>query len=552
MTLPPSGACAQRCDVLIVGAGFGGLCMLYKARQLGLRALVIERAGQVGGVWTWNRYPGARCDVESMQYSYSFDEALQQEWRWSERFAAQPEILAYAAHVAERFSLHPHIRLNTQVTAAHWDEAGAEWTLHTDAGDSLRARFCVMATGCLSATRVPDFEGLAGFEGRTFHTGDWPHEGVDFSGQRVGVIGTGSSGIQAIPMLAAQAAQLVVFQRTPNFSVPARNAPMDDDYEQSWKSHYGDLRQRARTETTSGTLYERSPHRAGEVDPVARQREYERRWATGGVNFMHSFTDLMLDDAANTTAADFVREQIRRTVRDPVVAEILAPKGYPIGAKRICVDSDYFDTYNRDNVTLVDLQATPIERITANGLQTASSGTEAAVHHALDAIVFATGYDAMTGALLRIDITGRNRQTLAQAWHGGPRTYLGLMVAGFPNLFTITGPGSPSVLSNMVFAIEQHVDWIGDCITWMQARGLDRIEADSAAQDAWVQHVNEAADRTLFPRANSWYVGANVPGKARVFMPYAGGVVPYRRKCDEVAAQGYVGFTLGSTAAVPA
>ena len=543
---------AQLYDLLIVGAGFGGLCMLHKARQLGLRALVIERAGDVGGVWTWNRYPGARCDVESMQYSYSFNEALQQEWRWSERFAAQPEILAYAAHVAERFGLRPHIRLNTQVTAAHYDETRAQWALHTDAGDTLAARFCVMATGCLSATRMPEIEGLAGFNGRTFHTGDWPHEGVDFSGQRVGVIGTGSSGIQAIPMLAAQAAALVVFQRTPNFSVPARNAPMDDAYEQSWKSNYAELRQRARTETTSGTLYERSPHRAGEVEPEARQREYERRWATGGVNFMHSFTDLMLDDDANTTAADFVREQIRCTVRDPAVAEKLAPRGYPIGAKRICVDTHYFDTYNRDNVTLVDLQATPIERVTASGLQTAGSGAQAATHHALDAIVFATGYDAMTGALLKINITGRAGQTLAKAWQGGPRTYLGLMVAGFPNLFTVTGPGSPSVLSNKVFAIDQHVDWICDCITLMQARGLDRIEADTAAQDAWVAHVNEAADRTLFPRANSWYVGANVPGKARVFMPYAGGVVPYRRKCDDVAAQGYAGFTLGSPATATA
>ncbi len=549
MSPSSSGTRAEPYDVLIVGAGFGGLCMLHKARQLGLRALVIERAGEVGGVWTWNRYPGARCDVESMQYSYSFSEALQQEWRWSERFAAQPEILAYAAHVADRFGLRPHIRLNTQVTAAHYDETNAQWALHTDAGDTLVARYCVMATGCLSATRVPEIEGLAGFEGRTFHTGDWPHEGVDFSGQRVGVVGTGSSGIQAIPVLAAQAAALVVFQRTPNFSVPARNAPMDEAYEQSWKSNYAELRQRARTETTSGTIYDRSTQKACEVDPTVRQHEYERRWAKGGVNFMHSYTDLMLNDAANDTAADFVRAQIRATVRDPAVAEKLAPTGYPIGAKRICVDTDYFDTFNRDNVTLVDLQATPMERITPTGLQT---GGEGGAHHALDAIVFATGYDAMTGALLRIDVQGRQGQTLARAWQGGPRSYLGLMVAGFPNFFTVTGPGSPSVLSNMVFAIEQHVDWIGDCITWMQARGLDRIEANTAAQDAWVQHVNEAADRTLFPRANSWYVGANVPGKARVFMPYAGGVVPYRRKCDEVAAKGYEGFTLGATAAVTA
>ncbi len=530
-------------DVLIVGAGFGGLYMLHRARQLGFTALVLETGSDVGGVWHWNRYPGARCDVESMQYSYSFDEALQQEWAWSERFAPQPQIHAYAQHVAQRFELKRDIRFNTTVSAAQYDDASAQWRVSTACGQTLNARFCVMATGCLSATRLPAIAGLESYRGRTLHTGEWPHEPVDFTGQRVGVIGTGSSGIQVIPMLAQQAAALTVFQRTPNFSIPARNAAMDDDYERSWKDRYAELRERARTDTTSGTLYERSTRKACEVPAPERESEYERRWQTGGVNFMHSFNDLMLDERSNVTAADFVRAQIRATVHEPAVAEVLAPKDHPIGAKRICIDSDYFATYNRPNVRLVDLRATPIERFTATGLQTS------AAHHELDAVVFATGYDAMTGALLNIDITGCNGQTLAQAWQGGPRSYLGLMVAGFPNLFTLTGPGSPSVLANMIFAIEQHVDWIGGCLAWLRQHGQASIEAEPAAQDAWVQHVNEAADRTLFPRANSWYVGANVPGKARVFMPYAGGVVPYRKKCDEVAAKGYEGFRCASAVA---
>jgi cyclohexanone monooxygenase len=535
---PENGASAL--DLLIVGAGFGGLYMLHHARQLGLRARVLERAGEVGGVWTWNRYPGARCDVESMQYSFGFDEALQQEWRWSERFAGQAEILAYAQHVAQRFGLRPHIRLNTAVRAAHYDEAAALWVLHTEAGEQHTARFCVMATGCLSATKLPEIEGLAQFQGRHVHTGSWPHEGVDFSGQRVGVIGTGSSGIQAIPVLAQQARELVVFQRTANFSIPARNQAMDAPYELQWKSQYPTLRQRAKTDTTSGTLYERSTRKADEVDASTRQAEYERRWARGGVNFMHAFSDLMIQDAANITAADFVRQQIRAQVADPATAELLAPKDHPIGSKRICVDTDYYSTFNRANVKLIDLRATPIERFTATGLQTTGG------HHALDAVVFATGYDAMTGALLKMNITGLGGQRLADAWAQGPRSYLGLMVVGFPNLFTLTGPGSPSVLANMIFAIEHHVQWIGACVSHLQQRGLGRMEAQLPAQDAWVEHVNEVANKTLFTRANSWYVGANVPGKARVFMPYAGGVVPYRQKCDEVAARGYEGFALSA------
>lgn len=535
---------ARQFDMVIVGAGFAGLYMLHRARQFGLSVCAIEKGVDVGGVWYWNRYPGARCDVESMQYSFSFSPELEQEWKWSERFAAQPEILAYSSHVADRFDLRRDICFGTGVTAAHYDEAAGLWSVHTDRGERLTARLCVMATGCLSAARMPRFPGLDTFAGKTYHTGHWPHEGVDFSGQRVGVIGTGSSGIQAIPMLAEQARELVVFQRTPNFTVPARNAPMDEAYERSWKDDYPQLRKTAREDTTSGTLYEKSTRKAHEVDAEARQLEYERRWKGGGVNFMHSFNDLMLDTRSNATAADFVRGQIRATVRDPRIADILTPKGYPIGAKRICVDSNYYATFNRDNVTLVDLHAAPIEQITSTGLTTQGA------HYELDSIVFATGYDAMTGALLKMDITGRGGVTLAERWSEGPKTYLGLAIAGFPNLFTITGPGSPSVLANMVFAIEQHVDWIVGCLGYMRERGLTTIEADPQAQEKWVEHVNEVANTTLFPQANSWYVGANVPGKARVFMPYAGGVVPYRRKCEEVAANGYEGFQLHAAAGV--
>ena len=527
-------------DAVVVGAGFGGLYALYRLRKSGLTVRAFERGSDVGGVWYWNRYPGARCDVESMQYSYSFSEVLQQQWRWPERFAAQPEILKYARHVTERFALRRDIQFETSVIAAHFDDVHALWHISTDNGERLTARFCIMATGCLSAARMPAIAGIDSFQGKSYHTGHWPHEGVDFSGQRVGVIGTGSSGIQAIPKLAEQCAQLFVFQRTPNFSIPARNEPMDDVYERSWKDNYAALRERARDDTTSGTVYEKSTRKAHETTPEERQREYERRWQKGGVAFMHSFNDLMLDARSNATAADFVRSQIRATVRKPEVAELLAPTNHPIGAKRICVDTDYFATYNRDNVTLVDLRRAAIECITPTGLETANA------HYELDSLVFATGYDAMTGALLAIDIRGSGDQALAQVWEAGPRTYLGLMVAGFPNLFTITGPGSPSVLANMIFAIEQHVDWIAGCLKWMAQQGLNRIEADPAAQDEWVEHVNQVADRTLFPQANSWYVGANVPGKPRVFMPYAGGVVPYRRKCEEVAAQGYAGFRLAA------
>ena len=522
---------------VIVGAGFAGLYMLYRLRGLGLSACVFEAGDGIGGTWYWNRYPGARCDVESMDYSYSFSDELQQEWRWSERYASQPEILRYIDHVADRFDLRRDIQLSTRVTEAVFDEAADRWTIRTDRGDEVSARFCTMATGCLSLPQAPPFPGIDSFEGKWYQTSNWPHEGVDFSGQRVAVIGTGSSAIQSIPLIAQQAAHVFVFQRTPNFSIPAHNGPLDPAYEREVKSNYAEFRQQA-CESRIGFVVPLNNCTALSLSDDERRQEYEARWRRGGLGFGFSFTDLLIDERANETAAEFFRDKIRAIVRDPKVAEILAPRDYPIGTKRMCVDTNYYDTFNRDNVTLVNLRETPIEAITPHGLRTSDA------EYTLDAIVFAIGFDAMTGALLNIDIRGRRGERLQQKWAAGPRTYLGLAIAGFPNLFTITGPGSPSVLSNMIVSIEQHVDWIADCIAYLRERGRGSIEATPEAEEAWVAHVNEVGHATLYPRANSWYTGANIPGKPRIFMPYIGGVGTYRQKCDEVAANGYPGFSI--------
>ncbi|HEX6212388.1 MAG TPA: NAD(P)/FAD-dependent oxidoreductase [Methylomirabilota bacterium] len=524
-------------DAVVVGAGFAGLYMLHRLRGLGLSARVYEAGDGIGGTWYWNRYPGARCDVESMDYSYSFSDELQQEWRWTERYASQPEILRYIEHVADRFDLRRDIQLSTRVTAAVFDEAAGRWAIETDRGDRVSARFCIMATGCLSSAQVPRFPGLETFQGPRYHTGHWPHEDVDFTGKRVGVIGTGSSAIQSIPVIAEQAAHLYVFQRTPNFSVPARNAPLDPELERRVKAGYADFRRQAR-ESRVGFVVERSEASALAVPSEERHREYEKRWRRGGLGFTATYVDLLTNPEANETAAEFCRAKIRAVVRDPAVAELLVPRHYPVGTKRICVDTNYYETFNRDNVTLVDIRRAPIETITPHGLRTADA------EYTLDSIVFATGFDAMTGALLGIDIRGRSGRPLGQTWAEGPRSYLGLAIAGFPNLFTITGPGSPSVLSNMIVSIEQHVDWIADCLASMRRHDHCLIEATVEAQERWVAHVNEVGHATLYPRADSWYMGANIPGKPRIFMPYIGGVGTYRKICDEVAAEGYDGFAL--------
>ncbi|MBN9510034.1 MAG: NAD(P)/FAD-dependent oxidoreductase [Alphaproteobacteria bacterium] len=531
------GAAAAEVDVVIVGAGFSGMYMLHRLRGLGMSVVVFEAGADVGGTWYWNRYPGARCDIESMQYSFSFSDALQQEWRWSELYAAQPEILRYAGHVADRLDLRRDIRFSTRVTALRFDEAVGRWQVRTDRGATVSARFCIMATGCLSTARVPDFPGRERFAGETYHTGAWPHARVDFSGKRVGVIGTGSSAIQAIPEIAGEAAHLFVFQRTPNFSVPSRNQPMPPEHERGWKANYAERRRRAQQVRNAIFLHlnDKSALAATEEE---RHAEYEARWQAGGLPFMAAFNDLIFNKGSNDTAAAFVRSKIRALVRDPAVAERLTPKDYPIGTKRLCVDNGYFETFNRPNVTLVDLRETPLETITSDGLRTS------AAHYRLDSIVFATGFDAMTGTLLGIDITGRDGRTLRDAWADGPCTFLGLTIAGFPNLFTITGPGSPSVISNMMVSIEQHVDWITDCLAHLRARGVTTIEPTSPAQDAWTAHVAEAGAKTLYPLANSWYTGANIPGKPRVVLPYLGGFPLYRQQCDAVAAGGYAEFRM--------
>jgi cyclohexanone monooxygenase len=535
-------AAAGGFDVVVVGAGFAGMYMLHRLRALSLSVRVYEQGGDVGGTWYWNRYPGARCDVESMQYSYSFSDELQQQWDWSERYAPQPEILRYANHVADRFKLRSDIQLNTRVDAAAFDAAANQWSVTLSDGNNVTAKYVVLATGCLSNARTPDFKGLADFKGKIYHTGHWPHEPVDFTGQRVGVIGTGSSAIQSVPVIAQQASHLTVFQRTANFSIPARNEALTAEERQRWRADYPELRRRAREEMRNGIVTEMPDRGALDDGDSARRAKYEQRWASGGLTFMAVYNNLALDQAANDTAADFVREKIAEIVADTEVAKLLQPNNHPIGSKRICVDTDYFATFNRPNVKLVDIRSNPIEQILPQGLRAGSKD------YNLDALVLATGFDAMTGSVAKISIVGREGQTLNRKWAEGPRTYLGLMSAGFPNLFIITGPGSPSVLSNMMVSIEQHVDWIADCIGFMCDRQIGCMEASKHAEDQWVAHVNEVAHGTLYPQANSWYMGANIPGKPQIFMPYIGGVAVYRQICNDVAAKGYEGFVMTGVA----
>ncbi|WP_157792960.1 flavin-containing monooxygenase [Bordetella genomosp. 8] len=535
----PSGS-AEHVDILIVGAGFGGLYAIHRMRKLGLQVRCIEAASGVGGTWFWNRYPGARCDVESLDYSYSFSNELQQEWSWSHRYAEQPEILAYLNHVADRFDLRQHIRFETRVTGMRYDEDRAVWRVSTDKGPVVEARFCIMASGNLSAPRVPDIPGIERFKGEWHHSARWPDQGVDFTGKRVALIGTGATGVQMLPRIAAQASLVTVFQRTANFSVPANNHPMPEDEEREQKANYPALRKAARKQASGMSRVAIPTMSALDMPREDRLRLYERLWAKGGsARMMGAFTDLMRNAEANESLAAFVREKIRAVVKDPATAEILTPRDHPIGSRRLCVDTDYYESYNRDNVKLVDARRTPIQEITEKGLRT----TEA--EYEVDIIAFATGFDAMTGALNEISIVGRAGERLGEKWRTGPATYLGLMVHGFPNMFIVTGPGSPSVKANMVTAIEQHVEWISDCLTYLDEHDIDTIEPTSQAEDDWVRHVNEVANGTLFPQAtNSWYVGANIPGKPRVFMPYVAGLPAYIKTCEEVVADGYRGFDL--------
>ena len=528
-------------DVVVVGAGFAGMYMLHRLRGLGFSARVFEQGGDVGGTWYWNRYPGARCDVESMQYSYSFSDELQQEWDWSERYAPQPEILKYAQHVADRFDLRSDIQFDTRVESAVFDEDNNSWSVATSDGKIVTAKHVVLATGCLSNARMPDFKGLKDFKGEVYHTGHWPHHPVDFTGKRVGVIGTGSSAIQSIPVIAEKASQVTVFQRTANFSIPARNGLLTPEERESFRADYPEIRRKAREEMRNGIVQELPDRGALDDGENERRAKYETRWTRGGLTFTATYNNIALDKAANDTAADFVRGKIAEIVKDPETARLLQPNNHPIGSKRICVDTDYYATFNRPNVRLVDVKSSPIEEVLPHGVRVGGTDYE------FDTLVLATGFDAMTGSVAKIDIKGRGGQMLNGKWEAGPRTYLGLMSEGFPNLFIITGPGSPSVLSNMIVSIEQHVDWIADCLDYMRGRGLDCMEARRDAEDRWVDHVNEVANGTLYPQANSWYMGANIPGKPRIFMPYIGGVGVYRQICNDVAAKDYEGFTMTAT-----
>lgn len=538
----------QKYDAIVVGAGFAGLYMLHRLREQGLRGQIIEAASGVGGTWFWNRYPGARCDAESLAYSYSFSPELEQEWQWTERYATQPEILRYIEHVTDRFDLRRDIRFNTRVTQAHFHSDTNEWLVGmlAESGEvtEAAATYCIMATGCLSVPQLPDIPGINDFAGNLYQASRWPHEEVDFSGQRVGVIGTGSSAIQAIPVIAQTAQQLNVFQRTPNYSVPAHNQSLDPQWVAQYKANYRSHREDYKHGLVSsfGDLLlpdeERGVVRESPIGLAQDEVKaaYERAWETGGARVIGAYADVLTSEESNAMMAEFVRDKIRATVKDPVTAEALCPQSYPIGSKRICVDSDYYETYNLDHVNLVDVSQTPIEAISATGVRVGND------HYELDTLVLATGFDAMTGPLFAIDIRGVDGLTLRDKWHAGPTTYLGLATAGFPNLLMITGPGSPSVLSNMIVSIEQHVDWATDLIKHAGASGFQRFDVTAEAETNWVAHVNEVANATLFPQGGSWYLGANVPGKPRVFMPYAGGVGAYRDVCDGVAADGYPGF----------
>ena len=528
-----------RFDAVIIGAGFAGLYQLHCLRdRLGLTARVLEAGDGVGGTWYWNRYPGARCDTESHAYTYTFSKDLIDDWAWTERYPGHAEIRRYLNHVADMFDLKRDIRFGARVAKAAYDDRTGLWRVETENGHHYTAKYLITAVGCLSSANIPNIPGLDSFAGDWYHTGQWPHEGVNFTGKRVGQIGTGSTGIQSAPVIAEQAAHLTVFQRTANYSVPARNGPLSDEFKAYVRKNFPEIRATMHS-TANGHAFTISERSAHDASPEEREKIYEAAWNRGGLQFRGSFKDLTTDKSANDTAAEFLKSKIRQVVKDPETARKLSDIDHPYAAKRPPIDTNYFETFNRDNVALVDVRAHPIQKITPKGIVTDEGEVE------LDIIVFATGFDAMTGPLLGMNIQGREGALLKDSWREGPKTYLGLQVAGFPNMFTITGPGSPSVLTNMPVAIEQHVEWITDCIAHMEANGIARIEPKAQAAEKWVLDVNAAANETLLPQAkHSWYLGANVPGKPRVFMPYAGGMARYRKICADVAARGYEGFEM--------
>ncbi|MRI34463.1 cyclohexanone monooxygenase [Endozoicomonas sp. OPT23] len=523
-------------DVIVVGAGFAGMQLLHHLRREGFNALILESASEVGGTWFHNRYPGCRCDVESMQYSYQFDKELEQEWKWTELYPSQPEILEYAKHVASRFDLKKDIQFNTRVQSAEYRKNHQHWLITTTTGEQFQAQFCIMATGNLSVPNTPRFNGLEDFKGEVYHTARWPEQPVDFTGKRVAVIGTGSSGIQAIPVVAEQARQLTVFQRSASYSLPAGNRPLSTEEINNTRNNYQQLRDKA-SQSFGGVVFkgEVNEQSVFDVSETEQQAEFEQRWQDGGVGFTHSYSDLLLNSDANEIASEFIRNKIRTIVKDKTTAELLCPTDL-FACKRPCIDTNYYDTYNRDNVSLVSIKDNPIECFTEKGLIT--DNTE----YQFDALILATGFDAMTGAVRNIKIEGNDQQRLDNIWSQGSDNYLGLAVHGFPNLFTVTGPGSPSVLTNVMVSIHQHVNWITDCISYMRTKQLGSIEATIKAQTSWLEQVNTIAGYTLYPSCNSWYLGANIPSKPRQFMPYAGGVPGYRQICQSVVENDYEGF----------
>jgi cyclohexanone monooxygenase len=529
-------------DAVVIGAGFAGLYAHHRLRSMGLAIFGFEAAPEVGGTWFWNRYPGARCDIESLDYSYSFSAELLKEWKWSERFATQPEILRYLNHVADRFDLRRDIAFDTRVTGCRYDQAENLWTVETKQGDTIRCTYLITTTGCLSAPKPPEFLGLEDFEGRWVQTSTWPRDLVEIAGKRVAVIGTGASGIQSIPEIAREAAHLTVFQRTPTYTIPARNGPVDPEWEAKVRADY--VEHHRRNKETKGGVQSKlaTGLSAFEVEEEERLAAFEHAWKVGSSGIQAVYLDLLSNPEANRSVADFVRGKIHKIVKDPELAERLTPRDHPFATKRLSLDTDYYATFNRQNVELVDVRRTPIERITARGIKTSDK------EYPFDLIVFATGFDAITGPLLALNIQGVDGKLLRDAWKKGPSSYLGLMMAGFPNLFTCNGPGSPSVLANMIPTIEHHVDWIADCIAHLRRHNVASIEATPEAQAAWADVVRDVANMTLYPLAKSWYMGDNVPGKPHIFLAYVGGLSNYFDRCSEIVSAGYAGFRLTPSA----
>jgi cation diffusion facilitator CzcD-associated flavoprotein CzcO len=521
-------------DVVVIGAGFSGLFLLYRLRGLGLSVKVLERGDGIGGTWFWNRYPGARCDIESMQYSFQFSEELQQEWEWSERYSSQSEILEYAEHIVDRFELRDDIQLSTNISSVRFNESSQSWTIYSDRDENFDAQFLILATGCLSQPNWPKLEGLDSFGGNIYHSAEWPHHPIDFTGRRVGVIGSGSSAIQLIPVVAEQADSMTVFQRTANYSIPGHNRRLDPVEVKQIKSDYAGLRGRAKN-TPRGVAFLKPQKLAANSTREEMIADFEWRWQYGGLAFLEGFSDLGINANFNEVAAEFVKEKIRAIVKDEKTAERLCPTNI-IGGKRLCVDTHYFETYNSPDVELVDVNSTAIEKVIKQGVMAGER------HFELDDLIIATGFDAISGALLNIDIVGKDGVTLQSQWDSGPKSYLGLTMAGFPNLFTITGPGSPSVLTNMLCSIEQHVEWITECLDYMQENQHSTIEASTEAEENWWAHVQEAAAQVLRSKTRSWYNGSNIENKADVFMPYVGGFHNYSKYCDNSVKKGYEGF----------